>query len=566
MSEYKRAVEDKNYGPIVKTVMTRCIHCTRCIRFTEEVGGETSLGCSGRGKEMQVGTYIENLVTNELSGNVVDLCPVGALTSMPYAFTARPWELKSVLSVDPIESLGQNLEINIRGSEVMRVLPRLNEEVNEEWLSDKARYAFDGLKRQRLTVPMLRQEDGTFAELRWHEAMNVAKEQIEKVQGNEMCGIIGNFMDVESIVSFRDMLHRLGCEDIEVRNDAPQMDVDFRSQYLMNSRIAGIDDTDCLLLVGCNPRTEAPVLNARIRKYVQQAGLDVALLGTAENLTYDYKHIGSTTQSLEALLDGSHPFADKLANADLPMILVGSATFERNDGKAIYNTILKICEKYNVVSAEKEWNGFNVLHKEGSRPGAMDLGISSNREALAKKPKLIYLLGADNIRVDDIPEDSFVIYQGHHGDEGAYFADLILPGAGYTEKTATYVNTEGRVQIGRAAGATPGLARQDWEILRALSEELNVTLPYDTIHDVRARLAELAPHLVRYDYVEPHGFEHLALKPSNNAGDMFNSPLTDHIDNYYMTDSISRNSAVMARCTKELNPKKMVNFVPSSFA
>ena len=561
MMEYKRAVEDKNIGPLIKTSMTRCIHCTRCVRFTEQIAGDFTLGQVGRGKTNEISTYIENMVTNELSGNVVDLCPVGALNNLPYSFTARPWELKSNYTVDVMDGLGSNIDVHTRGSDTMRILPRINDEVNEEWISDKSRHAFDGLRKQRLHIPMSRQADGTFKELTWEEALSIASQKLASVKGEEIQGIIGQFNDIESILAFKDLLNRLNCDNIDVRRNAPHFKADFRSQYLMNSRITGIDETDLLIIIGTNPKVESPVLNARIRKAVNINGLDVALIGSAPNLTYDYQHLGNTPEVLKDLAEGNHPFSERLAKAELPMILISSAALERSDGAAIMNYIYKLGENSNLINKKEKWNGINILHNEASRVGALDLGIVPRTDLKSLKPKVVYLLGADNFRHEEIPEDAFVIYQGHTGDEGAYYADLIIPGASYLEKQGLFVNTDGRPQQSRSAQSPPGFGREDWMIIRALSEELGIPLPYDSLDEVRTRLAELAPHLVKFDVIENSGFENLALK-FNPKGDLKlnKTPLTDNIDNFYQTDVISRNSQVMARCTKELNPKKQYNF------
>jgi len=558
--EYKRAVEDKYLGPLIKTSMTRCIHCTRCIRFFEQIAGEFSLGQVGRGKKNEISGYIENMMTNELSGNVVDLCPVGALNNAPYSFQARPWELKHHYTTDVLDGVGANIEVHTRGSDTMRILPRINDEVNEEWISDKSRHAFDGLKKQRLTLPMLRKEDGSFKELRWEEAIAIARDKLSAAKGDEICGMIGPFMDLETLVVFKDLLNRLNCENYDVRTNAPKLGSDFRSKYLMNSRIMGVDDADLLLLVGCNPRTEAPVLNARIRKAINLNGLEVYVVGSAPDISYDYTHLGNSPLTLTHIAQGDHPFCQRLSKAELPMVLVGSRALERSDGDAILNTINKIAEGTNVINKELNWNGIGVLHNEQGKVGQLELGMNSNPQYLEKnKPKVVYLLGADDLRPEEIPEDAFVIYQGHTGDEGAYYADLILPGASYLEKQATYVNMEGRPQRARAATSPPGFAREDWMILRALSEELQIQLPYDSLDEIRTRIAELAPHLLKFDFVEPFGFEDLAHKPGQ-AMKLNSTPFTDNIDNFYMDDAISRQSQVMARCTKELNPKKQFNF------
>lgn len=339
MNEFKRAVEDKNIGPLIKTSMTRCIHCTRCVRFTEQIAGEFTLGQVGRGKINEISTYVESMVTNELSGNVVDLCPVGALNNLPYSFQARPWELKSTYTTDVMDPLGSNIDAHTRGSDLLRILPRVNEEVNEEWISDKSRHAFDGLKKQRLTVPMARKEDGTFAELTWEEAMKLAAEKLSSVPGDQIQGKIGQFSDIESIMAYKDLMNRLNCENLDVRQNAPYFKADFRNQYLMNSRVTGLDETDLLILVGCNPKLENPVLNARIKKAVMVNGLEVAVIGSAPNVPYNYIHLGNSTETLKKLADGSHPFSQKLKEADLPMVLVSSLTLERTDSEGIMNCI-----------------------------------------------------------------------------------------------------------------------------------------------------------------------------------------------------------------------------------
>jgi NADH dehydrogenase/NADH:ubiquinone oxidoreductase subunit G len=341
-NEFKRGVEDKYLGPLIKTVMTRCIHCTRCIRFTEQIAGEHTLGTTGRGTHTEIGTYIEALVTNELSGNAVDLCPVGALTHLPYTFTARPWELKSTYSLDVLDGIGSAIEVNSRGSEVMRILPRVHEEINLEWISDKARHAWDGLKKQRLSFPILRTREGEVKELRWEETMLLLRDQFEKVTGDEIAGIIGRFVDIESICAFRDLLHRLGCESIESSSISPKLNVNLRSEYLFNSTLQGVEESDYILLIGCNPRTEAPVLNARIRPQVDDHGLEVGLIGYGADLNYDYDHIGTSTNTLKEIAEGTHPVAQKLREANLPMIIVSSSVLSRKDGDAVLNNLKDI--------------------------------------------------------------------------------------------------------------------------------------------------------------------------------------------------------------------------------
>lgn len=457
--------------------------------------------------------------------------------------------------------MGSNVDAQTRGSDLLRILPRVNEEVNEEWISDKSRHAFDGLKKQRLTIPMQRKEDGSFDDLNWQEAMSAVAEKLTSVTGDEIMGVVGQFQDVESVVAFRDLLHRLNCDNIDVRSNQAEFNADFRAQYLMNSQITGIDETDLLLLVGTNPKLECPVLNARIRKAVGVNGLEVAVIGPANNLTYNYQHLGNSAKTLRDLAEGTHPFSERLAEAELPMVLIGSETLARSDGEAIQHYINKLAQRSNVINEAEAWNGVNVLHGEASRVGALDIGIVPKRNPTTK-PKVVFLLGADNFRHEDIPEDAFVIYMGHSGDEGVYYADLILPTASYLEKQGTFVNMDGRVQTTRSAGTPPGFAREDWMVLRALSEELGTPLPYDSLDEVRTRMAELAPHLVKFDYIESSGFEELAhaVPSSGDKPALNNSAFTDTVDNFYMTDAISRNSHIMARCTKELNPQKQSNF------
>jgi NADH dehydrogenase (ubiquinone) Fe-S protein 1 len=389
--EYKRAVEDKNIGPLIKTSMTRCIHCTRCVRFTEQIAGEFSLGQVGRGTVNEISTYVEGMVTNELSGNVVDLCPVGALNNLPYSFQARPWELKSTYTIDVMDGLGSNIDAHTRGSDLLRVLPRVNEEVNEEWISDKSRHAFDGLKKQRLTIPLARKvsnehsnlykEDGSFAELTWEEAIKLAAEKLSSASGDAVQGKIGQFADAETVMAFKDLMHRLNSDALDVRSNAPYFDADFRNQYLMNSRVTGIDETDLLVLVGCNPKSENPVLNARIKKAVSVNGLEVVVIGSGGQLPYDYTHLGNSTETLKQLAEGTHPFFARLQEAELPMLLTSSLTLERSDGKAIMQNIQKLQEGTNLINTDEQWNGFNVLHNDVGRINALELGITSKTPA-----------------------------------------------------------------------------------------------------------------------------------------------------------------------------------------
>ncbi|KAL4444867.1 hypothetical protein ABPG77_003917 [Micractinium sp. CCAP 211/92] len=548
-TEVKRAVSDKNLGPLVKTVMTRCIHCTRCIRFAKEIAGTDDLGITGRGRDAEVGTYVEKLMTSELSGNVIDLCPVGALTSKPAAFTYRNWELKSTESVDTSDAMGANIRVDTRGMEVIRVVPRLNEDVNQEWISDKARFQYDALRYQRLTVPFVRGEQG-LQQSTWPEAFAAIARAASKVQGHEMRAVAGKLADAESMVVLKDLMNRLGCGDLRSEAGFADLDADSRSSYLFNSTIAGIDSADAILLVGCNPRVEAPVLNARLRA-ANLAGVPVAAVGEEYDLTYPVEQLGAGADALDKLAKNSD-YLKKLKGAQRPMVIVGAGVLQRADRDAVLQKVAKVVEKADVV--REGWNGFNVLHDAASRVAAMDVGFLPSARARASKaaPKLVYLLGADDYSEADVPPNAFVVYQGHHGDRGAARADVVLPATTYTEKYATYVNFEGRPQSTKPAVASVGDARDDWKIVRALSEVLGAPLPYNTLDDVRRRLADVAPHLARRDAVEAPIW--LAGEQWKAAGDKKGAaeggPLASGIANFYQTDAISRASKVMAKCVR----------------
>ncbi|ORY74345.1 NADH-ubiquinone oxidoreductase, subunit G [Protomyces lactucae-debilis] len=555
----KRAVEDKNIGPLVKTIMTRCIHCTRCVRFANELAGAPELGTSGRGNSMQIGTYIETALKTEMSGNVIDLCPVGALTSKPYAFRARPWETKKTETIDVHDALGCNIRVDTRGVEVMRVMPRLNDDVNEEWINDKTRFANDGLKMQRLTHPLVKVGD-KFEPCSWEQALVTIKDGFDKVQpkGDEIKAVAGHLVDAESMVALRDLVHSLGSENLaldQALGDAPiAHGVDIRSNYLFNSRLAGVEEADKVLIVGSNMRHEASVLNARLRKsWLRSDALEIALVGEQTENIFQSEHLGNDAAALKKALAGA--FGRKLAAANRPMIILGSALAEHPDGKALFDMVAQFAAKHeNVFFQQDAWNGFNVLQRAASRAAAYDTGFTAPSPATAKtQAKFVYLLGADEVDGKDIPKDAFVVYQGHHGDLGAQYADVVLPGAAYTEKSGTYVNTEGRTQTTRAATNPPGVAREDWKIVRALSEVLEAPLKYDDLISLRDRMAEIAPSLARYDVVEPSSLALVGLKSlaeQNKGSSISGAPLKNpvNLDNFYLTDAIARSSKTMARC------------------
>ncbi|NXR92088.1 NDUS1 oxidoreductase, partial [Hypocryptadius cinnamomeus] len=558
--ESKRAVEDKNIGPLVKTIMTRCIQCTRCIRFASEVAGVDDLGTTGRGNDMQVGTYVEKMFMSELSGNIIDICPVGALTSKPYAFTARPWETRKVESIDVLDAVGSNIVVSTRTGEVMRILPRLHEDINEEWISDKTRFAYDGLKRQRLTQPMIKNEKGVFVYASWEDVLPRVAGVLQSVDGKEIAAVVGGLVDAEALVALKDLLNRLNCDTLCTEEIFPTAGAgtDLRSNYLLNTKIAGVEEADVLLLVGTNPRFEAPLFNARIRKSWLHNDLQVALVGSPVNLTYRYDHLGESPQILQDIASGKHAFSKVLDNAKKPMVVVGSAALQRSDGAAIHAAVSTIAQNARARSgAAADWKVMNILHRVASQVAALDLGFKPGVEAIRKNaPKVLYLLGADSgcITRQDLPEYCFIIYQGHHGDVGAPMADIILPGAAYTEKAATYVNTEGRAQQTRVAVTPPGMAREDWKIIRAVSELAGLTLPYENLDQIRKRLEEVSPNLVRYDDVEEANYFIQANELAKLAKQqLLSDPLVPPqltIKDFYMTDSISRASQTMAKCVK----------------
>eukprot|EP00271_Cylindrocystis_brebissonii_P010405 TRINITY_DN26587_c0_g1_i1.p1 TRINITY_DN26587_c0_g1~~TRINITY_DN26587_c0_g1_i1.p1 ORF type:complete len:744 (+),score=120.17 TRINITY_DN26587_c0_g1_i1:129-2360(+) len=550
--EYKRTVEDKNLGPLVKTVMTRCIHCTRCVRFAKEVAGIEDLGVTGRGRDSEIGTYIERLLVSELSGNVIDLCPVGALTSKPYAFTARPWELKNTESVDVTDAIGANIRIDSRGSEVMRIVPRLNEDVNEEWLTDKARFCYDGLKRQRLFAPMVRSEVTERLEVAsWPEALATVADVLTKTKGEDILAVGGQLADAEALIALKDLMNRLGCERLTFEGRVPELDADVRSGYLLNTGLANLEEADVVLLVGTDLRSEAPLVNTRLRKGAVLGRVKVAAIGPeGMDLTYPFQHLGASAATLVQLAEGRHPYAATLATAKKPAVIVGMGLLRRPDSASLLLALHSLCEHAGVV--KEGWNGYNILHTAASQVGGLDVGFLPGPEAalIESPPKVVYLLGADTLTEEDIPKDAFVIYQGHHGDKGASMAHVVLPGAAYTEKEATYVNTEGRVQMTQKAVPVIGGSRDDWKIIRAVSEVAGVQLPYDTTDQVRARLAEVAPHLVHLDQVEDSTWlngETFGHRPVAQLQPEV--PFKAFIDNFYMTDPITRASQTMAKCT-----------------
>ena len=550
----KRAVEEKYLGPLIDTYMNRCIHCTRCIRFMTEVAGVEELGAIGRGEDMEITTYLERGMFSNLSGNVVDLCPVGALTSKPYAFVARPWELTKTPSIDVMDAVGSAIRVDARGREVLRILPRENEAINEEWISDKARHVWDGLRTQRIDRPYVRR-DGKLEPTSWDEAFRLIAGKLKGLDGKRLGAIAGDLAACEEMFALKLLAERLGSPNIDCRQDGAKLDPTLgRATYVFNSTIEGIDRADAFLVVGTNPRREAPVLNARILKRIRQsqARPPVGLIGEEADLTYAYDYLGAGPETLAKVADGSHSFLKKLEGAERPILMVGQAALARTDGAAVLALAAKAAMTMGAI--KPGWNGFNILHHAAARVGGLDIGFVPHDGGLdvegmldaasAGKLDVVYLLGADQIDMERLG-NAFVIYQGSHGEQGAHRADVILPGAAYTEKSAIYVNTEGRPQMTARAVFPPGEAREDWKIIRALSGVLGKPLPFDSATELRAKLFEAHPHLALLYLVEPAdsaAVERLAQKPARADKERFGHA----IDDYYLTNPIARASAIMA--------------------
>jgi NADH-quinone oxidoreductase subunit G len=548
--ENKRAVEDKYIGALVKTIMNRCIQCTRCVRFATEVAGVPELGAIGRGEDMEITTYLEQAMTSELQGNVVDLCPVGALTSKPYAFAARPWELGKTESIDVMDAVGSAIRIDTRGREVMRILPRTHDDVNEEWISDKTRHVVDGLRTQRLDQPYVR-EHGRLRPASWAEAFAAIAAKMKGVDASRIGAVAGDLATVEEMFALKDLMVRLGVANIDGRQDGAAIDPAWgRACYLFNATIAGIERAGSLLIVGSNPRREAAVLNARIRKRWRAGPFPIALIGERADLTYPYHYLGAGPETLAELAAGRGEFFETLSKTERPMLLLGTGALTRTDGVAVASLAAQAALKLGVI--KDEWNGFSVLHTAASRVGALDIGLVPGKggrtaREMARPDTLdvAFLLGADEI---DIAPGAFVIYIGTHGDNGAHRADVILPGGAYPEKSGLYINTEGRAQMAQRAAFPPGEAREDWAVLRALSEVLGVKLPYDSLAGLRRAMFAAHPHLQRIDRIEAGNSADIE-RLAGLGGIPEKAPFRSPIDDFYLTNPIARASAVMAECS-----------------
>jgi NADH-quinone oxidoreductase subunit G len=583
--ENKRAVPDKELGPLIKTSMNRCINCTRCVRFAEEVAGTPVLGQLHRGEEAEITTFIGDLVKTELSGNLVDVCPVGALTNKPYSFTARPWELKKTETIDVHDAMGANIRVDTRGREVMRILPRLHEDINEEWIDDRTRYSCDGLNYGRLDRPYIRDEKtGKLRAVEWNEAFGFVATKMKGVKGHEVAGLVGDLVDVESVVALKDLLALIGSPHMDCRTDGAKFDVTNRAGYLFNSTFAAVDQADAILLIGCNLRHEAAVLNARILRGVNERRVKVASIGACGNSNYPVHVLGASLNDLSKA-------KEFLSKANKPMVIVGAHVFARADGEAVHRALYNFAVDFGVVKnitpSQREgagggvmvsgndsktstphpnplpmgegtlWNGFNILHTAASRVGALDVGFTPKggkdfTDIIAGTKdgsiKALYLLGADEFDGRaEIGWKTFVIYQGHHGDRGAERADVILPGAAYTEKDGIYVNAEGRPQAARRASFPPGEAKEDWKILRALSEALGEVLPYDSLPQLRERIFKEFPHMAKFDEITPAKWGAFGEKGAVDN----NAPLKSDPAPFYLKNAICRASKTMHQCVQE---------------
>ncbi|MEM7768683.1 MAG: NADH-quinone oxidoreductase subunit NuoG [Pseudomonadota bacterium] len=552
----KRAVEDKEMGPLVKTIMTRCIQCTRCVRFAAEVAGVEEIGMISRGDDAEITTYLEKSLTSELSGNVIDLCPVGALTSKPYAFNARPWELRKTASVDVMDGMGAAIRVDAKGDAVLRIMPQVNEEVNEEWLSDKSRFVWDGLQRQRLDRPYVR-ENGRLRPASWAEAFDKAGAALS-VPADKVGAIAGDLIEVEQAKAALDLLRGLGVQNTDCRPAGAMYGTDgVRERYILNPTLMGVEEADALLLVGTNPRLEAPVWNARIRKSWLWNGLDVGLIGEPADLTYDHAHLGLGPGTFDGLFRRDDPFVEALRNAERPMIVVGEAALCREDGGAILAAALDFAQEIGAI--QDDWAGFGVLHSAAGRVGALDVGFVPGDGGLDTAAMLtggvetLVLLGADEVDLSSVPASATVIYVGHHGDAGAARADIVLPCTAYTEMAATFVNTEGRVQMTAQAAQPKGDAREGWAIFRALSEAMGKPLPYDTADAVRESLRGEEASVFKGLGFAPGAAGAAALKESLAAGgQVAKTPFKAATDDFYLTNPVARASKTLAECSRRV--------------
>ena len=540
-TENKRQVSEKYMGPLIKTQMTRCIHCTRCIRFATEIAGIPELGAIGRGEDMEITTYLERSMESELSANVIDLCPVGALTSKPYAFEARPWELKKTETIDVMDAVGSNIRVDTYGWEVKRILPRVNEDINEEWISDKTRYVCDGLLKQRLDTPYVR-ENGRLIKKSWEETLKILINKIKSFRADEVAGIVGDLADLEMIYSFKSFFEKcIGSTNFECRQSRIFINPEERMNYIFNSSINGIEESDFILLVGTNPRLEATILNARIRKNYVKRKLKIYTIGDPGDLTYPHQNIGSNTSIIKDIISGDHEICEKIKKSKKPLIIIGQSALQGKAGEYIFENLKIFLHKNNLI--RKDWNSLNILNQQASRVGAIDLGVYSiNKknnfsffDRLENNDfKFVYLLGADSINLDK--KDKFIVYQGSHGDKGAELADIILPGAAYTEKNGLFVNLEGRLQYAYKASYPPGDAREDWIIFKDLANRMKKPLEFKNIKELRNLINNLIKSKISQN------------KKNTNKIDFIDEEILIKDIDYYYTNPIARSSKVMREC------------------
>ena len=539
--ENKRQVKEKYMGPLIKTQMTRCIHCTRCIRFATEVAGIPEIGAIGRGEDMEITTYLEKSMESELSANVIDLCPVGALTSRPYAFEARPWELKKTETIDVMDAVGSNIRVDSYGWEVKRVLPRINEDINEEWISDKTRYACDGLLKQRLDVPYVR-KNGKLTKTSWEEAFKVLINKIKSLNPNEIAGIVGDLADLEMIYSFKVFFEKcIGSKNFECRQDRIYLNPNERMNYVFNSTINGIEESDFILLIGTNPRLEATILNSRIRKAYLKSKLKIYSIGDPGDLTYPYEKLTPNTSTIKEIISGLHEISKKIKKSKKPIIIIGESALSGRSGQYIFESIKNFLSTNNFI--KKEWNALNVLTQQASKVGAVDLGIYSiekedNFSFFNKLDndefKLIYLLGADDIKINK--KDKFIIYQGSHGDKGAEMADIILPGAAYTEKDGFFINLEGKLQAAYKASYPPGESKEDWIIFKDIASIMGKPFEIDNINELR-------------DSIKKNIEKKISISNQHAPKVSFvQDPILIKSIDYYYSNSIARASKIMSEC------------------
>ncbi len=537
--ENKRAVPEKNMGPLIKTQMTRCIHCTRCVRFATEVAGVPELGAIGRGEDMQITTYLEQSMQSELSANVVDLCPVGALTSKPYVFEARPWELKKTETIDVMDAIGSNVRVDTYDWEVKRVLPIINEDINEEWISDKTRYACDGLLHQRLDTPFIKY-NGKFEKASWNEVYKIIKSKFENTSKEKICGFVGDLSNMETGYIFKEFFDRtIDTKNYESRSDNRFINTSKRENYLFNSSINGIEESDLILLIGANPRYEATILNARVRKAYLNNNTKIISLNDVGDLTYPYQSLDGQTQTLNNILEGNHEISKDIINSDKPLIIIGESLLRLKSSEFLFNKIKEFLSKNNKIT--NEWNALNILSTDAATVGSLDLGIINNENNLFRDLKehkfdIVYLVGQDNLEFDK--KDEFIIYQGSHGDKGAESADIILPGAAYTEQDGYFTNLEGKIQKAYKASYPPGEAKEDWQIINELAEVMNNRKLFNDKDELYSSM-----------------FNYLNLQKEKQVDDQNNSfkgfqneNLKIKVKDYYFSNVIARSSKTMVEC------------------